>query len=122
MVKDKAALARWGMRGRFVNLRAETVLARFRSSGRCLVPASGFYEWKPVEGYKQPFYIHPVGAPLFAFGGVLEHWDGPDGPVRTFAILTTAANELMAPIHDRMPVIVLPEDYDAWLDPRIHYQ
>lgn len=87
---------------------------------RVLVPASGFYEWVPVAGYKQPYFIRPAGAEvLFGFEGLLEHWEGPDGPVLTFAILTTAANDLIRPIHERMPVIVRPEDYAAWLDPGV---
>lgn len=87
---------------------------------RVLVPASGFYEWVPVAGYKQPYFIRPVGGEaLFGLGGLLEHWEGPEGPVLSFAILTTAANELMRPIHDRMPVIIRPKDYAAWLDPEI---
>jgi len=87
---------------------------------RVLVPASGFYEWVPAAGYKQPYFIRPVGGEaLFGFGGLLEHWEGPTGSVLTFAILTTAANELMRPIHDRMPLIIRPEDYAAWLDPGV---
>lgn len=87
---------------------------------RVLVPASGFYEWVPVARYKQPYFIRPVGGEaLFGFGGLLEHWESLEGAVLTFAILTTAANELMRPIHDRMPVIIRPEDYAAWLDPDV---
>lgn len=68
----------------------------------------------------QPYFVRPVsGDALFGFGGLLEHWNGPEGLVLTFAILTTAANELMRPIHDRMPVIIGPEDYEAWLNPEV---
>lgn len=107
-----------------INAKLETASEKpmFRHAfkkSRILVPASGFYEWQPVAGGKQPFYIHPVGVPFFGFGGLLEHWNGPEGPVVTFCILTTAANALMKPIHDRMPVIIQPEDYAAWLDPGV---
>ena len=118
----------WGKRSEPINAKVETAGEKpmfrhaFRKS-RVLVrqaaSPNGNRSQATSRGYKQPFYIHPVGAPLFAFGGLLEHWDGPDGPVLTFAIRTTAANEWMAPLHDRMPVIVLPEDYDAWLDPGV---
>lgn len=85
-----------------------------------LVPASGFYEWVPVAGCKQPYFIRPVGGEaLFGFGGLLEHWKGAMGSILTFAILTTAANDLMRPIHDRMPLIIRSEDYAAWLDPGV---
>ena len=124
--------ARWGLLpswvkepGRLaqpINAKIETAAEKpmFRHAfkkSRVLVPASGFYEWKSEGDHKQPFFIHPVDMPFFGFGGLLEHWDGPDGPVRSFAILTTAANTRMAPIHDRMPVILAPEDYAVWLDP-----
>jgi putative SOS response-associated peptidase YedK len=81
------------------------------------VPASGFYERKTVAAKKQPYYIRPKGAELFGLAGITELWRGPDGPVRTVCLITTEPNELMRPIHDRMPVIVPPEDYGAWLDP-----
>lgn len=127
--------ARWGLLPSWVkepgklaqpiNAKVETAGEKpmFRHSfkgSRVLVPASGFYEWVPVAGYKQPYFIRPVGGDaLFGFGGLLEHWNGPEGLVLTFAILTTAANELMRPIHDRMPVIIEPEDYEAWLNPEV---
>lgn len=107
-----------------INAKIETAGERpmFRHAfkrSRVLVPACGFYEWVPVAGYKQPYYIRPRGDALFGFGGLLEHWDGPEGRILTFAILTTVANEVMRPIHDRMPVIIRPEDYAAWLDPAV---
>tara|TARA_R110001583_G_scaffold31978_2_gene109007 strand:+ start:12438 stop:12992 length:555 start_codon:yes stop_codon:yes gene_type:complete len=87
---------------------------------RVLVPASGFYEWVPVAGYRQPYFIWPVGGEaLFGFGGLLKRWEGAEGPALTFAIRTSAANDLVQPIHDRMPVIVRSEDYAAWLDPGV---
>jgi putative SOS response-associated peptidase YedK len=127
-----ADLYRWGLipgwakdpaiGNKLANARAETVAEKpsFRSAfkrGRCLIPASGFYEWKKVAGRKRPYYVRPVGADLFAFAGLTERWNGPDGPVHSCAIITTDANELMRDIHDRMPVILAPEDHAAWLDP-----
>lgn len=105
--KERGSLARWGMRGRFVNLRAETVLAKFRQSGRCLVPASGFYEWKSEGRRKQPYYFHPRTDPLFALAAL---WEGD-----TFTLITTAPNEAVAKVHDRMPLIVPRANYSAWL-------
>lgn len=105
------------------NARGETVAEKpsFRTSfarHRCLIPASGFYEWQAVAGKKQPFYIHPVNG-LFAFAGLLAAWRAPDGQTLvTTCIITTAPNEVMAPIHERMPVILGAEQYDAWLDPQ----
>jgi putative SOS response-associated peptidase YedK len=127
-----ADLYRWGLipswakdpaiGNKLANARAETVAEKpsFRSAfkrWRCLIPASGFYEWKAVAGRKQPYYIRPMGADLFAFAGLTERWMGPDGLVHTCSIITTDANELMRGIHNRMPVILAPEDHAAWLDP-----
>ncbi len=86
---------------------------------RCLVPASGFYEWKMVAGKKHPYYIHPAGDELFGLAGITELWKGPEGPVHTVSLITTATapNEVMRELHDRMPVIVPREDYAGWLDP-----
>lgn len=126
--------AQWGLRPSWasaggkmpqpINARIETAAERpmfrhaFRRS-RVLVPASGFYEWQVVAGRKQPYYIRPAGDELFGFAGLLERWQGPDGELLSFAILTTAANDTVAPIHDRMPVIVCRDDYAAWLDSAI---
>lgn len=106
------------------NARGETVAEKpaFRSSfarHRCLIPANGFYEWKAVDGRKQPHYIHPTDPDaLFAFAGLLAAWTPLQGDtVVTTCIITTGPNEIMAPIHDRMPVILQPEQFDAWLDP-----
>jgi putative SOS response-associated peptidase YedK len=131
-----AELARWGLipawakdpaiGAKLINARGETVADKpsFRSAfrrSRCLIPANGFYEWKPIDGSprprKQPFYIHPADRQLFAFGGICELWRGSDGPVRTCSIITTAANGMMQPIHERMPLILDPAEFDAWLDP-----
>jgi putative SOS response-associated peptidase YedK len=83
---------------------------------RCLVPASGYYEWQVVSGRKQPWYLRPLDAPLFGLAGIGATWHGPQGVIRSVALITTAANPLSARIHDRMPVIIAPEDYAAWLD------
>jgi putative SOS response-associated peptidase YedK len=79
---------------------------------RCLVPASGFYEWQALRSRKQPWHFRPTDAELFALAGITAIWNG----IRSVSLITTQPNELVAPIHDRMPVIVAPEDYDAWLD------
>jgi len=97
----------------FINVRSETVLDKisFRQAfirQRCLVMANGFYEWKKIGKTKQPFFVHQKDNTLFAMAGI---WEGS-----TFGILTRAANPLIAPIHDRMPVIIPAEHYSAWLD------
>lgn len=130
----QCTMARWGLLPSWVrepgklaqpiNAKLETAAERpmFRHAfarRRALVPASGFYEWTVTGSGKQPWYIGPREGNFFGLGGLLEHWEGPDGPLLTFAVLTTAANEAMAAIHERMPVIVAPSDYAAWLDPEI---
>jgi len=126
-----ADLYRWGLipgwardptiGNRLVNARGETVAEKpaFRTAfkhWRCLVPASGFYEWKTEGKRKVAYYIRPKGDELFGLAGITEEWNGPEGVVRTVCLITTEPNELMRQIHDRMPVIVAPEDYGAWLD------
>ena len=131
----EAAVLRWGLvpswakdpdiGNRMINARAETVAEKpsFRAAfrrRRCLVPASGFYEWRAASGPKQPYHIGMADGGPFAMAGLWEHWTGPDGAaVETCAILTTEANELLRPIHARMPVIVAPGDFDLWLDPEL---
>ena len=83
---------------------------------RCLIPANGYYEWSAAPGGEQPFFIRMAGTDLFSFAGLWSAWQGPDGPVESCAIITTAAREELRDIHDRMPVIIGPDDYDAWLD------
>jgi len=127
------ALVRWGLLPRWAkdpklaptlnNARAETVADKpsFRDAyrrRRCLVPANGFYEWKRVESRKQPYYVHPALSELFAFAGLWERWEGAGGPLETCTIVTTDANAPMQAIHDRMPVIIAPQDYARWLDCR----
>lgn len=106
---------------RMINARAETVAEKpaFRAAfrrRRCLVPASGFYEWQARPGGKQPWYIRPREGELFAFAALWERWSGPGGPLETCAILVTEANAALVPVHDRMPVIVPPEAWSRWLD------
>lgn len=110
---------------RMINARAETVAIKpsYRTPfkrHRCLVPADGFYEWKlnPDGKTKTPMRIRFKSEEPFAMAGLWDHWTDKDGKeVRTFTIITTEANKLLAPIHERMPVILKPEDEDAWLDP-----
>jgi putative SOS response-associated peptidase YedK len=109
----------------------------FRSalrSRRCLVPADGFFEWQRDgaaqagrEGRRagkpasQPFFIHRKDDDLFAFAGLYEHWRDPEGRlVTSCTIITTAPNSLMAPIHNRMPAMLLPEHEEVWLDPDLN--
>lgn len=108
---------------RMINARSETAAekpsfrAAFRSR-RCLIPASGFFEWRRRGKTKQPVYITLRERPLFAFAGLWEVWRSPGGePVHSATILTTVANRFMADIHLRMPVILAAEDHDAWLQP-----
>jgi putative SOS response-associated peptidase YedK len=108
-----------------INARAETVFDKpmFRNAirrRRCLVPADGFYEWQQRDGRKQPYHIGMVDGAPFAIAAIWEYWARPDvAPLVSCALIVTQANDLMAPIHDRMPVIIAPEDYAAWLDPAV---
>lgn len=110
---------------KLINARSETVAEKpsFRSaskSRRCLIPTSGFYEWQKIDSKrKQPYFIRPLEGGLFAFAGLWDRWDDAQGEtVETCTILTTEANELMQPLHDRMPVILDAASDDVWLDPR----
>jgi putative SOS response-associated peptidase YedK len=107
-----------------INARGESVAAKpaFRAAfrqRRCLVPATGFYEWKALACGKQPYLITLASGALFSFAGLWETWTGPEGEVRSFAVITTGPNELMARIHDRMPAIIPRELYARWLDPAL---
>ena len=130
----RADLMRWGLipswtKGKPklqpINAKSETAAtsAMFRQAmerRRCLVPADGFYEWKGAKPPKQPHLIRMKGNRPFGFAGLWERWrpDETSEPVETFTILTTTPNELVAQIHNRMPVIVGPADFDRWLDPK----
>ena len=116
-VKDPAAFSL------LINARAETAADKpsFRAAmrhRRCLVPASGYYEWhRPETGEKTPYFIRPRDGGIVAFAGLWEEWCDPDGgESETGALLTVPANAALAPIHHRMPVVVAPDDFDAWLD------
>jgi putative SOS response-associated peptidase YedK len=127
------ALLRWGLvpawaddpslGHRLANARSETAATKpsfhraFRSR-RCLVVADGFYEWQRAGGRKQPYFVGLQGDRPFGLAGLWERWDKHGEPVESCTILTTDANELMRPIHERMPVIVPPDQYGLWLDPR----
>lgn len=108
---------------RLINARSETAAAKaaFRKplrDRRCLILADGFYEWKPEVPRKQPYYIKLWHGEPFAFAGLWDLWQPPDGqPLETCTILTTTANGVLKAIHDRMPVILPPDAYNAWLDP-----
>lgn len=126
------AMLRWGLvpawakdlsvGTKMINARGEGAATKpaFRdamASRRCLVPATGFFEWQGVAGRKQPFAISLPDRPLFAFAGLWETWKPRGGnAVQTFTIMTTDANEAVAKIHDRMPVILPKEAEGAWLE------
>jgi putative SOS response-associated peptidase YedK len=109
---------------KMINARAETLIEKpsfrtaFRSS-RCLIPASGFYEWQKIDkSAKQPFYFYLKDKGVFGFAGLYEEWldKGTGELIETFTIITTQANAVLSPIHQRMPVILKPADYNQWLD------
>ncbi|MEZ5332406.1 MAG: SOS response-associated peptidase [Thermoanaerobaculia bacterium] len=109
--------------GRLINARSESAaekpsFAESLRERRCLVPADGFYEWKPGPGRtRQPFWIRrPDGSP-FAMAGLWDRWGSGDEALESFTILTTAANERLAPLHDRMPVLLPPDEWGRWLAP-----
>jgi len=110
-----------GIGAKLSNARGETVAEKpsFRDAfnrRRCLVPADGFYEWKTEGHQKQPYFFSLKTGDPFALGGVWESWRAPNGDVlRTCCLITTGPNEIMLPVHDRMPVVVSPNDYAAWL-------
>jgi putative SOS response-associated peptidase YedK len=110
-----------GIGNKLINARAETVQEKpsFRTAfkrRRCLIPADGFYEWQNIKGgTKQPYYFHFKASQVFAFAGLWESWQD----IETCTILTTSANELLQPIHARMPVIIEPKHYETWLSPKI---
>ena len=105
-----------------INARAEGIETKPSFRGpirhrRCIVPASGFYEWRREGSGKQPYFVRPAAAEVFALAGIWDHWEGKQGEViESVAIITTSANELMRPIHDRMPVILEEEDAAEWIE------
>ncbi|HJZ57906.1 MAG TPA: SOS response-associated peptidase [Gemmataceae bacterium] len=110
----------------FVNARAETAPEKpaFRDPfkwRRCLVPADGFYEWKTLgKKHKQPYFFRKAGGGPLVYAAIWDRWEGPDGTLETVAVLTTPANELVRPLHDRMPAIVAEGHFGLWLDPKEH--
>ncbi|MGI9329355.1 MAG: SOS response-associated peptidase [Gammaproteobacteria bacterium] len=128
----EVALLRWGLvpswakdpaiGHRLINARAETIAEKpsFRAAfrrRRCVILANGFYEWQPREsGAKQPWYIRAVDDRPLLLAGIWEHWERGEEPLQTCAIITTAANEFMQPVHQRMPVMLSFESLSAWLE------
>jgi len=126
-------MMRWGLvpvwaksladSARRINARVETAATSpaFRDAlrrRRCLVVADGFYEWRKDGKRRVPFYLRPVPRQVITFAGLWERWKGPDGVwIPSFAILTGAPNGLVAPLHDRMPLVIAPDDRDRWLAP-----
>lgn len=126
------SLLKWGlipswakdssMGSRLINARSETVTEKpaFREAfkrRRLIIPADGFYEWQRTGGRKQPFFFHMKDNHPFGFAGLWDRWKSEDGEaVESCTILTTDANEVLRPVHDRMPVILATEDYELWLD------
>lgn len=140
MVEGKRALAllQWGLvpfwskepsvRFQTINARSETAHSSpaFRTAfryRRCLIPASGFFEWQKREKEKQPYYIFRKDGKPLAFAGLWDRWESQDGSqaLESCTILTTRANDLVTRLHDRMPVILEPADFDLWLDPEEHF-
>ena len=125
-------LARWGLipawakesKGGYatINARAETVDSKPTYRGpfkrqRCIIPADGFYEWHTQEGIKIPHHIGRKDGAPFALAGLWDRWQGPQGDVLSCSIIVTEANLFMRRLHERMPAILAPQDYVAWLDP-----
>lgn len=112
-----------GVGSKMFNVRAESLVSKrgFRRSfmsQRCLVPANGFYEWKTENSKKIPYYIEVENRPLFAFAGVYDIWEEPVSghEVYSYSIITTDSNNILKPIHPRMPVILIPEQEKLWLN------
>ena len=133
----KLVMLRWGLipswakdpkiGNQCINAKAETVAEKpsFRSAfkkRRCLIVATGFYEWQIQGRTKQPIWIGLRSHHPFAFAGLWERWTPAEGePLETCTIITTEPNDLMAPIHNRMPVILAPTAYDQWIDPTLQH-
>ncbi len=132
---NKVVMMRWGLIPfwardekigyRMINARGENAPSRpaFRvplKHRRCLVPATGFYEWKALEGRKAPYYFRMKDNSYFAFAGLYDKWINPEGKeIKTFTFLTTKPNAIVEPIHDRMPVILRRSDEEIWLSNEI---
>jgi putative SOS response-associated peptidase YedK len=139
-LRRRLSLLRWGLvpRGasdpavgaRMINARSETARTRAAFRGpfrerRCLIPASGFYEWRRIEQSRQPYLLRRRDGGLMALAGLWDRWAPASSspttgePIESCTILTTSANELVARLHDRMPVVLDPADYERWLDPEV---
>jgi len=132
---NRVVLMRWGLiphwakdqktAYKMINARIETLTQRPAYRGllaahRCLVPASGYYEWKAEERAKTPYYIHPAHGSFVAFAGLYDTWTNTQGEeLPTFTIVTRDADDFMARLHNRMPVVLAQEDEQAWLDPQL---
>jgi putative SOS response-associated peptidase YedK len=132
---NRVVLMRWGLMPhwakdqktayKMINARIETLTQSPAYRGllarnRCLVPASGYYEWKADGTTKTPYYIHPAAGSFVAFAGLYNTWMGPDGrEIPTCTIVTRDADDMMARLHHRMPVVLAQEDEQAWLDPAL---
>jgi len=127
-VHREATFLQWGLipfwskeaKG-FINARQETIEEKRSFSDsfqrrRCLIPADGFYEWERMGKIAQPYYFQMKNGASFTFAGIWDRWRYDGRSITSCAIITTRANELLAPIHDRMPVILEPESHDLWLD------
>jgi len=114
----------WSIDGKeFINARAETLEEKpsFSESfrlRRCLIPADGFFEWKRTGREKRPYYIQSIDENPVMFAGIWDTWRNRSVTITSCAIVTTAANELVRKLHDRMPAMLLPDFQDAWLDPK----
>jgi len=107
---------------KLINIRSETVnekkmFKRLMSKNRCLIPATGFYEWMNTDEGKVPYYFRRKDRQFLAYAGLYDKWRSPGGDViESFSILTTSANDLVRPLHDRMPVILRQEDEELWVE------
>jgi putative SOS response-associated peptidase YedK len=132
--RPRATLLRWGLipfwakekkvGASLINARADSVATKpaFREAfrrRRCLIPADGFYEWRKGDkrAPKQPFHIRREDEQPFGFAGLWERWTGEEPAIESCTIITTDANDIVGPLHDRMPAILDPRDYARWLDP-----
>ena len=121
---------RWGMvpswaKGedfglKLINIRSETALdksmfKRLLATKRCIIPATGFYEWQRSSTKKRPYYVHVPDSTLFSMAGIYDVWRGEGKELHTCSILTTASNDLLRPVHDRMPVILRRSMEEEWL-------
>lgn len=133
-VGREMVLAKWGLvphwskepRTKYstINARIETVAEKpvYRTPfkhRRCLIPADGFYEWRVVDDHKVPHYIRMRDGEVFALAGLWDRWDGDGEHLESCSLIVMPANEIMKPLHERMPAIIAPAHYDLWLDARV---